>query len=138
MSFTAALVALALSAFVSATLFPGASEAGLAVFVTEWPDSWFSALTAASLANTAGSITSYLLGRLLPNRNTCNSAVHKLQRYGAPALFFSWLPFAGDALPVAAGWLRLALGPVIFWIALGKTLRYAVVIAAVFNLPHAI
>ena len=30
-----------------------------------------------------------------------------LQRWGTPALLFSWLPLVGDALCVAAGWLRL-------------------------------
>ena len=32
---------------------------------------------------------------------------HHVQRWGAAALLFSWLPLVGDALCVAAGWLRL-------------------------------
>ncbi len=134
MTLTAALAALAVSAFVSATVFPGASEAGLAALAARWPDAWPSALAIAAAANTAGSLTSVLIGRLLPNRCQENTALQKLRQYGAPLLFFSWLPVIGDALPLAAGWLRLAWGPVLFWIALGKTLRYAAVLAALFGI----
>ncbi len=133
MPFTAALAALAVSAFVSATLFPGASEAGLAALAAKWPDAWPAALTIATIANTAGSLTSVVIGRVLPNRLKENLALAKLRQYGAPLLFFAWLPVVGDALPLAAGWLRLPWAPVIFWIALGKTLRYAAVLATLFG-----
>ena len=133
MTLTAALAALAVSAFVSATLFPGASEAGIAALALEWPDAWPAALAVASVANTAGSLTSVVIGRVLPNRQQENTALAKLRQYGSPLLFFSWLPVVGDALPLAAGWLRLPWAPVIFWTALGKTLRYATVLATLFG-----
>ena len=42
-------------------------------------------------------------------------------------LLFAWLPIIGDALPIAAGWLRLnALHCAIILIA-GKLLRYAMI-----------
>ena len=44
MTLSAALASLALSAFISATLFPGASEAGLAAVIAAWPESWPSAV----------------------------------------------------------------------------------------------
>lgn len=138
MTLTAALSALAVSAFVSASLLPGASEAGLAALAAEWPDAWPAALLTATVANTAGSLTSVVIGRVLPNRLQENTALVKLQHYGAPLLFFSWLPVVGDALPLAAGWLRLPWAPVIFWIALGKTLRYAAVLAALFGVLAAL
>jgi membrane protein YqaA with SNARE-associated domain len=47
-----------------------------------------------------------------------------LQRYGAAALLLSWLPLVGDALCVAAGWLRLPWWSVVFFLCVGKTLRY--------------
>ena len=130
MTLTAALASLAVSAFVSATLLPGASEAGLAALVHTWPESWLSALIVASLANTAGSMTSYLLGRLLPQKRISASAVQKLQHYGTPLLFFAWLPIVGDALPLAAGWLRLPWLSSLLWILFGKTTRYGLIIAA--------
>lgn len=134
MTLSAALASLALSAFISATLFPGASEAGLAVVIAAWPESWPSALVIASVANTAGAMTSFLLGRFLSQKKHAAAAVQNLQRYGTPLLSFSWLPLVGDALPLAAGWLRTPWAPSLFWILAGKTARYAIIAAAAVGL----
>lgn len=134
MSLSAALASLALSAFISATLFPGASEAGQAAVIAAWPESWPSVLVVASVANTAGAMTSFLLGRFLPQKKHAAAVVQKLQRYGTPLLFFSWLPLVGDALPLAAGWLRMPWAPSLLWIFSGKAARYAVVTTAAVGL----
>ena len=47
---------------------------------------------------------------------------------GAPVLALSWVPLLGDALCVAAGWLRLPWWPCLLWLSLGKTARYAVLV----------
>lgn len=138
MTLSAALVSLAVSAFISATLFPGASEAGLAALLTAWPDSWPSALVIATAANTAGSMTSFLLGRLLPQKLPSAAAVRKLQRYGTPLLFFAWLPVIGDALPLAAGWLRQSWPTALFWILIGKAARYGLIAAITLGLWQAV
>ena len=52
-------------------------------------------------------------------------------RWGAPVLFFAWLPFVGDPLTVAAGVLRVNLYVFTFWVVLGKMFRYYILIAAV-------
>ena len=57
-----------------------------------------------------------------------------LHKYGYWALLMTWLPLFGDALPIAAGWLRLKALPCLLLIALGKGLRYAVVAGAVLPL----
>ena len=101
-----ALVGLFTSAFVSATLFPGASEAVLLALVSSWPDALFTALTVATVGNTLGSMTSYAIGRFFPKK-VSNRALDWLQRWGVYALLLSWLPLVGDALPLAAGWLRI-------------------------------
>ena len=36
------------------------------------------------------------------------SALRLIGRYGSPVTFFAWLPLVGDALCVAAGWLRVS------------------------------
>jgi membrane protein YqaA with SNARE-associated domain len=54
--------------------------------------------------------------------------VQRLRRYGPPALFLSFLPLVGDVLVVAAGWLKLPLGPSMLWIAAGKATRYLVLV----------
>lgn len=50
-----------------------------------------------------------------------------MQRHGAPALLLSWVPLIGDALCIAAGWLRLPPLRSAFMMALGKGARYAVI-----------
>ena len=53
--------------------------------------------------------------------------LERLNRWGIWPLLFAWLPIIGDALPFAAGWLRLnALHCAIILIA-GKLLRYAMI-----------
>jgi membrane protein YqaA with SNARE-associated domain len=52
-------------------------------------------------------------------------AVLRIQRWGSPALLFSWLPLAGDPLCVAAGWLRIHWLASLLFIGVGKTARYA-------------
>jgi membrane protein YqaA with SNARE-associated domain len=47
-----------------------------------------------------------------------------VKRYGAAVLLLSWLPIIGDALCVAAGWLRLNAWYSALYIALGKFARY--------------
>lgn len=127
-------LALFLSAFISATLLPGGSEALLAGAVAAAPERAVMLTLTALLGNALGGMTGWLIGRLLPEKGQDARAVAWLRRWGAWALLLSWLPVAGDALPVAAGWLRI--GPVrsFVFIALGKGLRYAAIAAAVLPL----
>jgi len=53
--------------------------------------------------------------------------VDKLRRYGTPALLLAWVPLIGDALCVAAGWLRLNPWQVALFMAIGKFARYLVI-----------
>ena len=76
--------------------------------------------------NTLGGLTSYAIGRLLPNRLQ-GSVVTALQRYGHWALLLSWLPIAGDGLAVGAGWLRLNPWLSAVALAAGKFARYVAV-----------
>ena len=120
------------SAFVSATLFPGGSEALLAVLHVRGGYDAATLLAVASLGNALGGMSSWLLGRLLPvreaSRERTERAVQWLRRWGSPVLLLSWLPFVGDPLCVAAGWLRIAWLPALVYITVGKTLRYTLVL----------
>lgn len=118
-----ALAGLFTSAFVSATLFPGASEAVLLALISSWPESSWLAVGVASVANTLGSMTSYLIGRFFP-RKVSNRAIEWLERWGVWSLLFAWLPLVGDALPLAAGWLRIPWTKSAFFILVGKSARY--------------
>jgi len=42
-------------------------------------------------------------------------------------LLFAWLPFVGDLLCVAAGWLRLNPWQVAIFMLIGKFARYALI-----------
>lgn len=126
LSATSGLTALAISSFVSATLFPGASEVVLLAFLEQHPDRYWAALLVATAANTAGGMTSYLVGRLFPNHARAAS-IDAVRRYGYATLLFSWLPLIGDALCVAAGWLRLDARASAAALAAGKFARYLAV-----------
>lgn len=124
------------SAFISATLFPGGSEAVLAYLGASSNHSPGLLLLVASAGNTLGGLSSWGLGRFIvwryPLRRLSprqQRAWHRLQRRGTPALLLSWLPVVGDPLCLVAGWLKMAFLPSLFFIALGKTLRYAVIIS---------
>ena len=120
-----ALWSLAASAFVSATLLPGSSEVVLVALLAKFPALFWQAILIATLANTLGGMTSLLVGRLLP-RKIDHAAMRWLERYGTWALLLSWVPLIGDALCVAAGWLRLNAWHCALVLALGKFARYLV------------
>jgi membrane protein YqaA with SNARE-associated domain len=127
-----------LSAFVSSTLFPGGSEVVLGLLAAERHyDPWL-LLAIASLGNTLGALTTWLLGYLLARRfplegrlsTNQQRAVARLRRWGSPALLLSWLPVVGDPLCFAAGYLRLPFFASLLFIALGKVARYVVILLA--------
>jgi membrane protein YqaA with SNARE-associated domain len=129
MDATASLWTLFVASFLAATLLPGGSEAVFYAVVRAHPDTLWMALGTASLGNTLGGMSSYLIGRLIPQKRRPARALELLQRYGSPALFFSWVPFIGDPLCVAAGWLRIHAGLALLWIGAGKFARYAAIAA---------
>jgi membrane protein YqaA with SNARE-associated domain len=126
------LAGLALASFLAATVVPLSSEAVLFGYLKLHPDHAVAAIVIATAANTAGGMTSYLMGRLLPERTQKKldpRALGWLKRYGAPATFFAWLPLVGDALCIAAGWLRLNWLAALGFMAAGRLLRYLVIAA---------
>ena len=72
-------------------------------------------------------MTSYLVGRLLPHRKVEPRAIQHVRRYGAPVTLLAWLPVVGDALCVAAGWLRIHWSAALGFMAAGRLARYLVV-----------
>jgi membrane protein YqaA with SNARE-associated domain len=115
-----------LSSFLAATLLPGGSEAVLFGVLSLNPSLLWPALALATLGNTLGGMTSYLLGRILPEQKATRG-LDWVQRHGSPALLLAWAPLVGDALCVAAGWLRLNAAYVVLFMAAGKLARYLVI-----------
>jgi membrane protein YqaA with SNARE-associated domain len=125
----AELAALFAASFAAATLIPLPSEAALFAYLQLHPDRTALAVAVATLGNTAGGMTSYLIGRLIPQKKLNLRAIEWLRRYGAPVTALGWLPIVGDALCVAAGWLRVSWAAALAFMAAGRLARYALVAA---------
>jgi membrane protein YqaA with SNARE-associated domain len=92
-----------------------------------YPERAALAVAIATLGNTAGGMTTYGIGRLIPQKEFNATAVRWLGRYGSAATALAWLPVIGDALCVTAGWLRMHWFPVLAFMAAGRLARYIVV-----------
>jgi membrane protein YqaA with SNARE-associated domain len=123
MSEEASLWALFVSSFLAATLLPGGSEAALYAVLKFHPGGYWVALAAATAGNTLGGMSSWLVGRIIPQGKPLRG-LDAVRRYGAPALLLAWVPLIGDPLCVAAGWLRLDPWRSLAFMALGKGARY--------------
>ena len=123
--------------FLAATLLPLGSETAVAAMGASAFHPGL-VLAVATAGNTMGALVNYAVGRwggqvlfsrwievepaaLEKTRNLC-------RRWGTPVLFFAWLPVVGDPLTMAAGALNLRLAPFLFWVVLGKGVRYLLVI----------
>ncbi len=120
------LASLAVAAFLAATFVPFSSEAVLVAVLKAHPDLHWTAIVLATVANTLGGMTSYLVGRYLATKRPLRG-IDTLRKWGAPALLLAWAPFVGDALCVAAGWLQLNWIAAAAFQAAGRFARYWVV-----------
>ena len=124
----AGLWMLFLSGFLSATLLPGSSETTLIAVIKLGDHPLWLVITVATIGNTLGGLTNYGLGRLLPDKTSRleknQRALGWLKEYGYWSLLLSWLPFIGDPLCLAAGWLRMNFLWCTAAILTGKALRY--------------
>ncbi|TQR53033.1 YqaA family protein [Campylobacter troglodytis] len=125
------------ASFISASLYPMASEA----FVVGLLLADFSPLLiffVASLGNTLGAMSTYLLaffGKSLFLKRHFNKALKRLEKYdlsfkkfGFVFAFFSFLPLVGDLFVLALGLSKYPFFKALFFIALGKACRYGILI----------
>ena len=120
------LTTLFASSFLAATLLPGGSEAVFFTLLRLNPEQLWLLLAVATLGNTLGGLSSYLIGRLIPPHKPLKG-LDMVRRWGSPVLLLSWVPLIGDPLCVAAGWLRLNPLWSLLFIAVGKFARYWVI-----------
>lgn len=123
-----------LSAFISSTIAPGGSEVLLAYMVSEQTFNIEVMVLVATIGNTLGAFTTCLLGMLLAKKIpaeqlllTQQKALKQVKKWGAWSLLFSWLPFIGDGLCFAAGWLKIPFIYASIAIFTGKAVRYVAV-----------
>jgi len=122
------LAAVLAASFIAATIVPLSSEAVLFGYLKLHPEHAALAVALATLGNTAGGMTTYLIGRLFPEkRKFGEKTLQKVRRYGPAATFFAWLPLAGDGLCLAAGWLRVNWLAALGFMAAGRLARYLVI-----------
>lgn len=125
------------SAFLAATILPGASEVLLVALLLGGTGEPWIVVAAATVGNTLGSVANWACGRFLGHyRDSRWFPVPAAQvdrfsaffrRYGMASLLFAWAPIIGDALTVIAGTLRVPLLPFTLVVGLGKLGRYLVV-----------
>lgn len=131
--------ALFLSAFLSATLLPGSSEAALVALLAAGKGSPAALVAVATFGNVLGSCVNWLLGRFFSHfrgrrwfpvgPQAFDRAVLWYSRYGVWSLLFAWVPVVGDPLTLAAGVLRTDLRWFILLVTLGKLARYLAIAA---------
>lgn len=121
-----------LTSFASATLLPGGSEALFLYLLSQKLDP-FVLLSVATLGNTLGSFTNYLLGKYatdfaLAKGYMKEKQLHKatllFEKYGAWSLLFSWLPLIGDPLTFVAGIVRYVWWKFFMIVCFAKLARY--------------
>ena len=132
------LTTLFIISFLAATLLPLGSEAVLLGLIALNSDLLWPALGIATFGNTLGGAAGWWMGwgaqrwmahRLHQDHVTVHMrALQWLERMGPAACLGAWLPLIGDPLCVVAGYLRLAFWPCVAYMAVGKGLRYAVLI----------
>ena len=140
LSAEAGLAGLFFSAFLSATVLPGSSEVVMIGLLTAYPSLAWPAFGVALAGNLLGAVLTFGMGyaarqgyeRFQGLRWKLDERqMQRLRRFGPPALFLSFVPLVGDALVLAAGWLKLDLRQSMLWIALGKGTRYLLVVLGV-------
>ena len=130
------LLSLFAVAFASATILPLQSELMLTALIVG-KQYWLPMLLlVAGTGNTLGAVVNWWLGRKVETYKDRHwfpvspeklaAAQARYHRFGKYSLLLSWLPIGGDALTVAAGLMREPLPVFLFWVAVAKFGRYAV------------
>ena len=130
------LFGLFLGCLLSATVIPFSSEALVAGALLLDYSPWTVVLV-ATLGNTIGGMTCYLLGWLCKwswiekylkvKEETLAKTQAKIGKYGSLAALLAWLPVVGDVIAIALGLMRTRVVPTTLFMFIGKGLRYMVV-----------
>ncbi len=137
---TASLWLLFVSAFTSATLLPGSSEAVLMTLLTAdggilAREAVFPLVAVATFGNSLGSLVNWILGRFFShyrdrkwfpvNEDEFARAEAWYGRWGVWSLALSWMPLIGDPITLIAGVMRTPFLPFILIVVVAKAARYS-------------
>jgi membrane protein YqaA with SNARE-associated domain len=134
MSDLGSLLGLFASAFLSATLLPGSSEAALVALLAIGQSHPAILVLVATAGNVLGSVVNWVMGRFFAHfrdrrwfpvdRVSYDRAVAWYGRMGIWSLLLAWVPVIGDPLTAVAGALRVDIRTFILLVTLGKAGRY--------------
>lgn len=123
--------------FLAATILPFSSEIAVLYCLHDTHNALWLVITLASLGNILGGMTNYFIGawgnslwkKRLGLGQKFQNVQEKLVRFGPPAAFFSWIPLIGDPLLVALGFYKSPWKSTFFWMSVGKTGRYVLLLS---------
>lgn len=125
-----------IAAFLAATVLPFSSEVVFAGVLASGA-TYSTLIIAATIGNSLGGMTCYWLGSLgklewlekyfRMKEEQIHKWVNKIHGRGSWVSIFVALPGVGDFIAVAMGYLRANAWGVLFWMTLGKFIRYVVV-----------
>ena len=128
-----------LSAFLAGTILPFSPEVVLLACIGLGLDPVWSTLFTTA-ANALGGFTCYWIGRIGKTEwiekyfKIKKKKIDKMQRFlqgkGALMAFFAFLPFVGEAIAIALGFMRSNVTLTVFSMFVGKLIRYIVMLLA--------
>ena len=120
------------SAFISATIFPMASEA-LFIYDINQNLNIYILLFVATFGNSLGSVVNYWFGysgkdyleqKKILNSSQLDKYGNFFNKYGSFSLLLSWVPIIGDPITVVAGLLKYNIYKFIVLVTFAKFCRY--------------
>ena len=135
-TFELGYLGLFITCFLAATILPIASEVFLITMLAAKYDP-LSSLLIASTGNTLGSYLNFGIGyignpewlrKLRVKQKTIESWKASIQKYGVWLALLSWLPIVGDIIGIALGFFRANIFWSFIFMAIGKFIRYLVVV----------
>lgn len=135
--FESGYLGLFLASFIESTLIPFATEPIIVLMIFKNFNPYI-IIVVGVIGGYFGSLINYHIGKkgmelinsgkLKIKEKTLNRAKKLYERWGAPILFFSWVPIIGDPLTIIPGIFHLKIRYFTFWVILGKTIRYAILV----------
>lgn len=130
-------------AFLSGSVLPMTSDPLIAILAANGLNPYLLLVSAVS-GNTLGTMSCFKVGTMtnktslgkrlkIPEKRIVQ-ADNLIRKYGLFAAFFSFLPFIGEAMVAVLGVMRANWVKVLWVVALGKTVRYIVVMLSTYGL----
>jgi membrane protein YqaA with SNARE-associated domain len=125
-----------LASFLASTVVPLSSDIVLTSLIALNFDVWI-CIFVATAGNFLGGLTTYGLGYLgkwqwiekyfKKSKEDIEKFQNKVKKVGIIAAAFAWLPFIGDVIALALGFLRFKPAPVFVMMLIGRFCRFLVV-----------